>query len=75
MVLCRPAFSVVINGGKTMKDIDDKVLDYIGYVFMYYKMQRLLDRGIELKPEEMEKIDKMNANVLGVECKYSCSMM
>ena len=47
----------------------------IGYVFMYYKMQKLLDRGIELTPEEIEKIDKMNANVLGVECKFSCSMM
>lgn len=58
-----------------MKEIDNKVLDYMGYVFMYYKMQRLLDRGIELKPEEIEKIDKMNANVLGIECKFSCSMM
>lgn len=58
-----------------MKEIDNKVLDYMGYVFMYYKMQRLLDRGIELKPEEIEKIDKMNANVLRVECKFSRSMM
>lgn len=58
-----------------MLENDDKVLDCIGYVFMYYKMQRLLEKGIELTPEEIEKVDKMNANVLGVECKYSCSMM
>lgn len=71
----RPAFSRVYMEGANMKEIDNKVLDYIGYVFMYYKIQKLLDRGIELTPEEVERIDKMNANVLGVECKYSCSMM
>lgn len=58
-----------------MKEFDEKVLDYIGYVFMYYKMQKLLEKGIELTQDEIEKIDKMNANVLGVECKFSCSMM
>lgn len=58
-----------------MKEIDNKVLDHIGYVFMYYKMQKLLEKGIELTQEEIEKIDKMNANVLNVERKYSCSMM
>ena len=42
-----------------MKEIDNKVLDYMGYVFMYYKIQKLLDRGIELTPEEIEKIDQM----------------
>ena len=71
----RHVFSKVYTEGANMKEIDNKVLDYIGYVFMYYKMQKLLDRGIELTPEEIEKIDKMNANVLGVECKFSCSMM
>ena len=58
-----------------MKELNDKDLDHIGYVFMYYKMQKLLENGIELSQEEIEKVDKMNANVLGVECKFSCSMM
>lgn len=73
--MSRPAFSRVYMEAAVMKEIDNKVLDYMGYVFMYYKIQKLLDRGIELTPEEIEKIDQMNANVLGVECKFSCSML
>jgi len=55
----RPAFSRVYMEAAIMKEIDNKVLDYMGYVFMYYKIQKLLDRGIELTPEEIEKIDQM----------------
>ncbi len=53
----------------------DKTLDYIGYVFMRYKLQELQSRGVKLEIDEIEKIDKMNANVLGVECKFSCSLI
>ncbi len=53
----------------------DKILDYIGYVFMRYKLQELQSRGVKLEIDEIEKIDKMNANVLGVECKFSCSLI
>ncbi len=57
-----------------MANDKDKVLNYIGYVFLYYKLQKLLDMGMEIKPEEIEKIDRMNADVLNIEYKYSCNM-
>lgn len=43
------AFNLMLDAffveDKTMANDKDKVLDYIGYVFLYYKLQKLLDMG------------------------------
>lgn len=53
---------------------EDRVKNSIAYVFMNYQLKKLMEQGL-LTQEELEKIDKMNCEVLNTEYKFSCNVM